>query len=431
MRGGRRWALLLALALGSALSGLAGAQDAGKNLAGAQDAGKSAPPAGTGMQVYHVAVGQGAVYFEKYGHNMLWFRDPAAGIDVAYNWGLFDFAQPGFLRRLLAGDPLYWVEGYPGDDILRHYRLSDRTITLQRLNLTPEQARRAYAFAAHNALPENRYYRYDYFRDNCSTRVRDVIDHALGGALRRATGDTVDLTYRSEAVRLVDELKLTQFGVHVALGQPADRRLTTWESMFIPMRMRDALRLVRLPDEGGRALPLVAEERVVHESSRYRDRASNAVLWVPYLVIGLLLGLEFLAVGALGKGGSRAVQVVFRVEVAIFALVTGMMGVLLLLAWMFTRHEYWFRNENLLLMNPLSLFLAALVLPGVWRPRIARGAAITATIVAGAAALGLVLKVLPAFDQDNLALISLLLPAHLAIAFGLHRVARSSRDGST
>ena len=370
------------------------------------------------LQVYHVAIGQGEQYWEKYGHNMLWFSDPAAGLDAAYNWGTFDFASPDFLQRQLVGDPQYWVQAEPGEAIIRAYAARNRTVTLQRLNFTPAQAQRALEFARRNAQPENRYYRYDYFRDNCSTRVRDVIDYALNGELKRATSERVKLTYRGETLRLLDDMPLTQFGTHVALGQPADRLLTVWESMFIPMRMRDALRMVRLPAGGGRVTPLVAQERVVYESTKYRDRGSVPALWIPYLVIGLLLGAEFLAVGGLGRR-SRVADVIFRVETAVFALVAGVFGIVLSLAWMVTRHEFWFRNENLLLLNPLSLFVAVLALLSIWKPRFARPVAIAALIVAGMAVLALALKLVPGFRQNNIAMILLMLPAHAAIAYSL------------
>ena len=369
------------------------------------------------LQVYHVAIGQGEQYWEKYGHNMLWFSDPAAGIDAAYNWGTFDFASPDFLQRQLVGDPQYWVQAEPGEAIIRAYAARNRTVTLQRLNFTPAQAQRALEYARRNALPENRYYRYDYFRDNCSTRVRDVIDYALNGALQRATSERVKLTYRGETLRLLDDMPLTQFGTHVALGQPADRPLTVWESMFIPMRMRDALRMVRLPADGD-TRPLVADERVVYESTTYRDRSDVPALWIPYLALGLLLGAEFLAVGRLGRR-SRAAEVIFRVETAVFAVAAGVFGIVLSLAWMLTRHEFWFKNENLLLFNPLSLFVAALAVLSIWKPRFARPTAIAAVIVAGMAVLALALKLVPGFRQNNVAMILLMLPAHLAIAFSL------------
>jgi len=377
------------------------------------------PRAASSLQVFHVVIGQGAHYWEKYGHNMLWFFDPAAGIDVAYNWGTFDFNSADFLQRQLVGDPIYAVDTVPGQWVIQAYARTDRTVTLQQLNLTPVQAERALAYSRRHMLPQHRHYRYDYFRDNCATRVRDVIDFAVGGALKRATAATrVKVTYRGETLRLLDDMPLTQFGTHVALGQPADRLLTVWESMFIPMRMRDALRLVRIPGAGGAATPLVAQERVFYESPTHRDRPGVPALWIPYLIIGLLLAAEFLVVATLGRR-ARVADVIFRVEVALFSLVAGVAGLVLVLAWTVTRHAFWFRNENLFLLNPLSLFLAALALLSIWKPRFARAAAITALVTAVLAAVAAVVKVIPGFTQNNIALICLFAPAHVAIAYSL------------
>jgi hypothetical protein len=163
----------------------------------------------------------------------------------------------------------------------------------------------------------------------------------------------------------------------------------------------------------------VAQERVVYESPRHRDRASVPTLWIPYLIVGLLLGVEFLVVGSLGRR-ARAAEVVFRVETALFGLVAGLFGLVLLLAWTMTRHVFWFRNENLLLLNPLSLFLAVLALLSIWKPRYARPAAIVALVTAALAVVAAAGKVV-GFPQNNVALVCLFLPAHLAIAWSLWR----------
>jgi hypothetical protein len=377
-------------------------------------------------QVYLITIGEGEYYFEKFGHNALWFYDPARGIDVAFNWGVFDFRSPGFLRRLLLGNALYSVEGAPGPAFIEAYRSYDRTVVLQRLNLTPEQARKAYEFSLWNAREENKYYRYDYFRDNCSTRVRDVIDLALGGALKaRTTSMRLGRTYRLEAVRLVDDMKLTEFGIDVALGQPADRPRTLWEDMFVPSTVRETARSMTVPTAEGRAEPLVAEERVYYESRAHRERPDAPKLWFPYLLVGLLLGAELFAVGWAGQRSSVADKI-FRLEVTAWALLTGLLGLVLLLGWMITQHVFWYHNENLLLLNPLSLALAVLAGLSAWRTRWTRRAAIVAAIVAMLGALALIVKALPIFPQNNIPVILLLLPAHFAVAYGLWRRASAT-----
>ena len=372
-------------------------------------------------RVYLITVGQGEPVWEKFGHNALWFFDDATGIDEAYNWGMFDFNQPHFLQRFLTGDTKYWVEKYPGVWLINVYKQYDRSIVVQRLNFSPEQARNALAFSRWNASDENKYYRYDYFRDNCSTRLRDVIDLALAGALRASSAPIrTTYTYRSESVRLVDDLKFTQLGIYTALGEPADRSLSLWEDMFIPMRMRDVVRGTRVVGPAGTPIPLVAEERVLYQSKQFHERTDMPKLWIPYLVVGLLLGAEFAAVGQ-ARRRSTVIEKVFSIEVIVWAIISGILGLILLLAWTSTRHVFWFRNENLFLLNPLSLWFAATVVVSMRRPKYTRAAAILAVTIAAFGCLALLVKALSGFTQDNIPLILLLLPPQLAIALGLWR----------
>ena len=383
------------------------------------------PTAESRLAVYLMTFGEGEIYWEKYGHNALWFHDPARGIDEAYNWGMFDFESPGFLRRLLVGDMQYWVAAFPGPALVEAYRELDRDVVLQRLNLTPAQAQRALEYARWNARDENKFYRYDYFRDNCSTRVRDLIDRALDGALTRATTATVDRTYRSETLRLVDDLKFTQLGIDVALGRPADKPLTVWENAFVPTRLRDVVRDMRVPDSAGTPRPLVADERAVYTSRRHAERATTPRLWPAYLVIGLILGAEFFGV-AWAARRLAIIEKVYRAEIGLWAFVIGLLGLLVLLTWLITEHVFWYRNENLLIFNPLSLFLMALAFMSMRNERWLRPAAICAVLIALCGAVALLFKGLPG-SQDNVPLILLTLPAHFAIAFGLWSRARAQQ----
>lgn len=370
------------------------------------------------LQVFLITVGEGGAVWEKFGHNSLWFVDSASGIDEAYNWGTFDFASPGFAWRFVTGDTRYWVERYPGQPLIDFFVRADRTVELQRLNLADAGARKALAFARVNALDANKYYRYDYFRDNCSTRVRDVIDLATDGALKAATtAGTVPRSFRSESVRLTDDLFFAQFGITAALGRPADAPLTLWESAFVPMRLRDMVRDVRLSVDG-QVQALVADERTVYATKSHEERSDVPAIWLIPLVIGLALAIDLAGLGILGER-HRGVDTAFRVEIAVYSTLTGLLGAAILLAWMFTRHVFWANNENLLLLNPLSIWLAPLAIMSMRNARWARPAAITAVLIALCAALALLLK--GAGGQDNAALLALMAPAHFAAAFGLWR----------
>ncbi|HEX7941618.1 MAG TPA: DUF4105 domain-containing protein, partial [Gemmatimonadaceae bacterium] len=185
----------------------------------AASAAAPAPKPGSELEVTLMTFGLGQEVFERFGHNALWIHDAANGTNVAYNWGLFSFRQPHFLQRFLTGDTRYWMGGQDANLMIAQYQSLGRPITLQRLNMTPAQKLALRDFIRWNEQGENRFYRYDYFRDNCSTRLRDALDHALGGALKAAT-DTIitPFTYRRESVRLTDGARPVQVGIDIALG---------------------------------------------------------------------------------------------------------------------------------------------------------------------------------------------------------------------
>src|SRR5690606_19749011 len=138
------------------------------------------------LRIDLITMGPGDAVWERFGHNALRVYDPLTGDDVTYNYGMFDFAAEDFFPRFFRGDMLYWMEGFDTRNVVYSYIASNRSVYSQELNLTPEQKARLVTFLEWNAREENRYYAYHYYRDNCSTRVRDAIDYALGGQLREA-----------------------------------------------------------------------------------------------------------------------------------------------------------------------------------------------------------------------------------------------------
>jgi hypothetical protein len=382
------------------------------------------------LEIMLATFGLGQEVFERFGHNAIWVHDRENGTDVTYDWGNFSFRQPGFLRRFLTGDTSYWMEAKDANAMVDFYRQLGRPVTLQRLNLTTEQKRELRDFLRWNSLEENRYYRYDYFLDNCSTRLRDALDHVLGGALRAATDSVrTPLSYRRESVRLTDGDRPVQTGIDIALGRPADVPLTVWESFFIPMRLRDAVRGLTVPNgAGGARVPLVASERTLEPypgTPRVVEPATAPRLVWRLLVVGLVLaalvaGIRVMAVSRRGAVWGLAVVT------ATWSLLCGLIGVILLLAWTATRHIFWAWNENLLLISPLSLLLAVLLPMTLLRGRGASATRGIAFAVVVLSLVGLALALLPG-GQENRAIVALFLPVHLAIAWSVLRPAVVAR----
>jgi hypothetical protein len=399
-----------------------GAQRSSFSFVPARQAASPPAPSPTGdITVTLITFGLGEEVWERFGHNALWIHDARTGADVAYNWGLFDFAQPGFLQRFLTGDTKYWMAGENANGMLAAYHGIGRPITLQRLNLTAAQANALRDFVEWNARDENKYYRYDYFRDNCSTRLRDALDRALGGALRRATDSVpTSLTYRSESVRLTDGDAPVQAGIDIALGRPADVPLTAWQSFFIPMRLRDAVRTIRVPGEDGALVPLVAQERAIDPPPtvpRVVEAPRPPSLIPRYFSTGLLLaatvvGLRIMMVSR------RSAAWGLSLFGAAWSLLCGVLGVVLLLAWFATRHVFWRGNENVLLLSPLSLILVVLIPMSLLRGRAGDATRGLGTFVALLGLLALLLAILPG-GQSSGPIVALILPVHLALAWAL------------
>jgi hypothetical protein len=171
----------------------------------------------------------------------------------------------------------------------------------------------------------------------------------------------------------------------------------------------------------GARVPLVASERTLFESTAPPPPGAPPSWLHWYLLVGTVIGALAATLGGLARR-----RVAGRLGLGVVAVVWGSLGglagVVLAGLWAFTDHVMAYRNENLFQVNPLVLALAVLVPLGLGGSgRAARWARALALGLAGLSLLGLVLQVLPGFDQVNGQVIALALPIHLGFALGLRR----------
>jgi Domain of unknown function (DUF4105) len=322
---------------------------------------------GSELDVYVMTMGQGDLLWERFGHNALGIRNRRLGTDVVYNWGMFSFEQPGFLPRFLRGEMRYWMAPFDAAQTLLAYQQYNRSVSIQWLNLSAQQKDSIRRFVEWNALDANKFYRYDYYRDNCSTRVRDVLDLVLGGAIRRATEpQATTMSYRDHSLRLMDGMFWTRTGMDLGLGTPTDRPISRWEAMFVPMEMQRALRELRIPDASGALVPLVRAEEELFVAQRAPERMDVPRLALGALMLGLVVAAIALVVGFRTPGRLGALLVTTS-----WSAVIGVFGLLLALLWVATEHVAAHRNQNLLFVQPLWLAVA-LLMPFIGRRRSAR-----------------------------------------------------------
>jgi hypothetical protein len=189
-----------------------------------------------------VTMGIGSLIWERHGHIALCVRYHDPYRDRCYNYGIAEFHKPlsmawGFFR----GTHSFWVGEQSPATMLAIYTHADRTVWVQPLPLTPEQKQQNIAKLEHDDTDEHRYYAYDHFLDNCTTRVRDVIDDATGGALRSMDDPPGDKTFRDLARDGFFGMRIPLLITDIAMGRSTDRVPTYYERMFLPQYMREAV----------------------------------------------------------------------------------------------------------------------------------------------------------------------------------------------
>lgn len=378
-------------------------------------AGAQGPVPGSELQVYLLTFGIGAAPWERFGHNAIRIRDTVAGTDVGYDYGRFDFRESNFVLNFARGRMRYWMDSASAQGYLLGYTRLGRDIWVQELEIPPAERLVLREFLAQNLRPENKFYDYDYYLDNCSTRIRDALDRALGGALKRWASRPSGTTWREDTRRLNQHNPFLYTALMIGLGRRVDREMTFWEQMFLPVRLRQLMDSVGVRAPDGSVRPAVRSELLAVDSERFPEPAAPADWTLRYLAVGVILGGALVLAGRL-EGMGRSVVLALG---TLWALISGVIGAILLWLWAFSRHTAAHDNENVLLFNVLSLGLAV-VLPAALRgkPWAGKPARRLALLIAALAALGLLLKLAPG-SQANLELIALALPAHAGLALAV------------
>ena len=290
--------------------------------------------------------GQSEVFL-AFGHSAIRVYDPENGIDYVYNYGVFDFNQPNFYINYTRGLLLFKLGVYLYPDFLNAYIEDNRWVHEQVLDLTPTQAQAIFNYLEWNALPENQTYRYDYFYNNCSSKVRDVFADVLGDSLR-FDGAYITTTY---TIRQLTDLYLTQqpwgdLGIDICLGLPMDKKATPYEYMFLPDYLESGFDHATIRGKDA-WVPLVKSKQPFYPLRPGMVSKSPVHPWVA-------LGGLLLAAIALSVYDVRSKRVSKWFDIMLFGL-TGLVGTLLVLLWTVTDHQAAANNFNLLWALPPHL----------------------------------------------------------------------------
>lgn len=384
---------------------------------------------GAQLRIQLVTFGAGAQVHQYFGHDALLVEDRRSGRRSLYNYGMFSFG-PGMLANFLQGRLTFWVAEMPAGRTFHFYREARRTILVQDLDLVPAARLRIARKLAHDVQPEHRDYLYHHYRDNCTTRLRDIIDDAVDGQLGKALDVPSEFTHRGHTRRYAQHDPLIDVGLQFMMNDQMEQPITRWQQAFLPEELAHAIEGLEYDAPDGSRRRLVSRSRIVYQGDMPEAPARPYRQWPWTLLIGFGVGGIALLLGAWlarltrlssGVGRLRGVRALFGLWHVVIGLAFGIPGLLGGLTWAFTEHDVTYRNENMWLANPLTFLLWLLGIGIAFGSRRAqRGAMWVSFALCASSLLGVALKLLPAFNQENFVLVTLLLPTNLGLAWAHH-----------
>jgi hypothetical protein len=319
-------------------------------------------PVTENTEISIITIGPGEQLYDSFGHSAYRIKDDTEGYDVAFNYGVYDFETPNFYTKFAQGKLLYQLDVRNYDSFEKSYIRQNRWIKEQILNLSYSEKKELSDFLWNNAQPENKKYKYDFFFDNCATKIRDVTKKVLDPALTYNEDHiTQSYSFRDLIRKNLDENSWGSLGIDVALGAIIDRKAQPIEYQFLPDYIYSGAKNAVITRNGVKE-PLVKKDISVFEAEK--KEVKKNFFTSPLFIFGII-GLLILFVTYKDfKNNTRS-----RFLDTTLFLVTGLIGVFLLLLWFATDHTATANNYNLLLAFPFNLLLVFAIskkYPKVW-----------------------------------------------------------------
>lgn len=297
-----------------------------------------------------ITIGPGAELYDKFGHSAFRIQDSLYGVDVVFNYGEYDFDTPNFYLKFAQGKLLYQIGAEYFDSFFPRYVAQNRWMKEQTLNLTLSEKQAVSDYLWNNLKPENKKYKYDFFFDNCATKMRDVIQEVLGNKLEFKDNHLKEeLTFRQLIQQNLQTNSWGSLGIDVALGAVIDRKAKPIEYQFLPEYVYEGAANAVI-NRNGSSESLVKQTTVLFENTPTPTK--NNFFLSPLFLLGIL-GL--LIVFITYRDYKRKTRSRF-LDLFLF-LFTGLIGVFLLLLWFATDHTATANNYNLLWAFPISLLV--------------------------------------------------------------------------
>ncbi|NJX15059.1 DUF4105 domain-containing protein [Tamlana crocina] len=302
----------------------------------------------TKAEISVLTVGPGTSLNDAFGHSAFRIKDRVKGIDVVYGYGEYDFDAPNFYLKFAQGKLHYLINKTSFSRFYQEYSYFNRSVKEQVLNLNQTEKQRLYDYLINNYKPENRKYLYDFFFDNCATKIKDVTQIALLDSVTfYPPKDYKEATFRTLIQNNLNRNSWGSLGIDVALGSVIDRTATPEQHMFLPDNIHSFFANATIKNSN---TPLVKESHTIYTKKEIPQPSS--FLSSPLFILGVV-GLFIIFITYKDyKNQTRSKWL----DVSLFST-TGLIGVLILLLWFATDHLGTHQNYNLLWAFALNIFM--------------------------------------------------------------------------
>jgi hypothetical protein len=288
-----------------------------------------------------ITCGPGSELYSAFGHSAFRVHDPVLQIDRIYNYGTFDFNAPNFYLNFAKGKLTYQLSTSSFIRFLREYNYENRWVKAQELNLTPADVQKVYAFLENNAKPQNKYYQYDFFYNNCATKLEDIIQNILKDKVHFTTNYIkTNKTHRDLIADYTSNFKWAKFGIDLALGSVIDKKANKKDYNFLPDYIFKTFKNATITTKNNQTKPLVEKETTILSSKKtiahYSFLTPVNVLFAFSLLIAFITYKDF-------KKKKRTKIIDF-----LLYFITGSIGIVVLLLWFATSHTATYKNLNFL-----------------------------------------------------------------------------------
>ncbi len=307
-----------------------------------------------------LTIGDGKELNDTWGHSAIRVLDKENNIDIVYNYGMYSFDTPNFYTKFAQGKLLYDLGRAPFYLFLKSYMRQNREVVEQTLALSYTQKQQYFNFLENNAKPENKKYLYDFFFNNCATKLRDVTTNVLGENVNYKDETLQDIfTFRDLIYQKLEYHPWGKFGIDIALGSVIDKRATPKQYTFLPEYVYKGFEKAIIL-ENGREIPLVKKTTVLYEK---KEEIVQKSLFTPVLFFSILALLILVITYKDYKKQHRTKWVDF-----LLFFVTGLVGVVVFLLWFATDHKATANNFNVFWAFVPNLYIAFTLLKKEFKP---------------------------------------------------------------